>query len=207
MNCITGKKGQLHYESFDKSSVVQYKDGTLTIKETMGAAKIVFDDKNKEIQYEFDIRPYKLINVYKALLKMALAILPENEFNNYKIMTKSLFEDNLHGLEIFHFNFYPGFNRFGLTTIGWKRIVDELSIPSYQFAIMNGDFLLQIPVFSDEDIRANNEHTISIEKLTTPTPFDHSDIGDVKSFTFAVKDTNITPAQKLPIKMKYEKIE
>lgn len=204
LNGIVGKNGHKKYKSFDTTSTVDFSNDILTIKEQIGKAKIRFDEANKQIFYDFDIQPYSLAKVYKILLKMALAILPEDSVKDYQIMNNNIMNDCLLGYEYLIYNFYPGFNRFDLATIGWIRKSDDSTLPTYQFAIMNGNFLLQIPLYNDRDIAANNGKTFTINCLSTPTPFDCSIMGDVKSQVLQVKDTSITPAHTITMTLKYD---
>lgn len=204
LNRIIGKKGRKKYKSFDTTSTVDYSNDILTIKEQLGTAKVKFDDVNKEILYEFDMQPYSVAKIYKILLKMALAILPEDMVSHFQILKDTLMSDCLLGYEYLIFNFYPGFNRFDFTTIGWLRKNDDSTLPTYQFAIMNGNFLLQISLYNDEDIAMNNGKTFNINCISTPTPFDCSIMGDVKTQCLQVKDTSITPASTITMTLKYD---
>ena len=208
LNGVKGKKGKKKYKSFDKSSTAVIENDVLTISEQIDSCKVKFDDESKEIEYEFDMQPFALSKVYKALLKMALAMLSEDEIKHYEIAKKVLMNPAfLMGYEFIIFNFYPGFNRFDFTVIGWKRNKEDSTIPSYQFAIMNGDFLIQIPIYSDEDIAANNGKKLQINCTPTPTPFDSADIGDVRTEVYRVDNTEHRPKEKRIIKMHYDKKE
>lgn len=209
LNNIRGKNGAKKYRSNDKSSrIEQTKDG-IKITDMYGKTKIREDEIKKEIQYMFDLNPYSLSNVYRAILKMALSILPEQYFKKFTLATKSLVDRKLLGCEVISFDFFPGFNRFEFTVIGFEKKVSDSIIPSYQFAIMNGDFLIQIPVFSDDDIANNLGKKIRLDIVPTPTPFDNDIIlGSKKHSIYKIEDESITPSSTLSVTLKYDsKIE
>lgn len=208
LNGITGKKGKKKYKSFDKGNTAVVVDDVLKITEQVDSCKVRFNEENQEFEYEFDMQAFSLSNVYKALLKMALAMLSDDEIKHFQITKATLMNQScLIGYEFIIFNFYPGFNRFDFTTIGWKRKNNDSTIPTYQFAVMNGNFLLQIPIYSDEDIKANKGRKLKISCIPTPTPFDASCIGDVSTRTYKINDTEVTSAKKMIIKMNYDKKE
>lgn len=113
------------------------------------------------------------------------------------------------GCEVLLFDFFPGFNRFEFTVIGYIKKVEDPSIPTYQFAIMNGDFLLQVPIFSDEDIRNCAGKSIQINTPTIPTPFDNDcHLGKKQHYRIQIKDDSVTPNSTMCITVKYDnKIE
>lgn len=204
LNKIVGKNGRKKYKSFEATSTIDNSNDILTIREQLDTAKIKFDDINKEILYEFDMQPYSLAKIYKILSKMAFAILPEDILNHFQILKNNILSDYLLGYEYLIFNFYPGFNRFDLTTIGWIRKNNDSTLPTYQFAIMNGNVLIQIPLYSDKDLAINNGKTFKIECLPTPTPFDCSIMGNVKKYIFQVKDSSVIRANKITMTLNYE---
>ncbi len=205
---IHGKKGLKKYCSNDKSSTVQYANGDIEITYTLGKQKIY--SKNGNLRYEFDINEYRLSNVYRILLKMALSILPESEFKHFTFVTDNLVKKKLCGYECFIFSFFPGVKRFEFQVIGYKKITDYIQIPSYLFIIMNSIFSLQIPVYSDNDLSElfkKSIKTLNICEEPLPTPFDHHDVfGDKKSQLFKVVDESKTPRSKKHFAINYDKL-
>lgn len=205
LNSIRGKNGVKKYRSNDKLSRIEYTDDGIKITDTFGKTKIQDDEIKKEIRYEFDVNSYSLSNVYRILLKMALSILPEGDFKKFTIATDSLVNRKLLGCEVLSLSFFPGFNRFEFTVMGYVKKVNDPQIPSYQFAIMNGDFLLQIPIFSDDDLRSNTGNRIQFEAVPIPTPFDNIAImGNKTDCFFRVENDSITPPSKQTFTLKYD---
>ncbi len=205
LNRINGKNGIKKYRSNDKSSRIEYTGNIIKITDTLGKTKIQECEEKKELQYEFNINSYSLSKVYRIMLKMALSMLQENEFEKFTIAKDSLVNKYLLGCEFLLFDFFPGFNRFEFSVIGYEKKVNDSSIPTYQFAIMNGNFLLQIPIFSDEDIRNNVGKTININPLTIPTPFDkHDFFGEKEQHVFKIKDNSVSPTSTVTITLKYD---
>ena len=205
LNKICGKNGVKKYQSNDKSSRIEHADNIIQITDTLGKTKIQEDEVKKEIRYEFDINPYSLSNVYRIMLKMSLSMLNEGEFKKFSIVKDSLVNRKLLGCEVLFLDFFPGFNRFEFTVIGYMKKVDDPTVPTYQFAIMNGDFLLQIPIFSDYDIRNIGNKKIQINNLTIPTPFDKDALlGEKQHYFFEIKDDIIKPHSNMTFTLKYE---
>ena len=205
LNHIHGKNGVRKYRSNDKSSRIEYTDDGIRITDTLGKTKIQEDEAAKEIRYEFDLNSYSLSNVYRILLKMALSILPEGDFKKFTIATNSLVNRKLLGCEVLSLSFFPGFNRFEFTVMGYAKKVNNSQIPSYQFAIMNGNFLLQIPIFSDDELRSNVGKSIQFEVVPIPTPFDNIAImGNKTNHIFRVENDLMTPSTKMTATLKYD---
>ncbi len=206
LNGVPGKRGSKKYKSNDKTSEVTCADNQLNITKTIGSDKVILDEKNKEFEYEFDINKHVPLHIYKILVKMALAILPENQLKDFSIMKDYVLDDSKIGSELCIFVLFPGFNRFEFTVIGYKRKHDTGDKPAYIFAVMNGNIMLQIPIFSDNDISTNNHKEISIDTYPIPTPFDKDCIGDRKFTVFRLGDEE-KKSSKLPITFKYESAE
>lgn len=205
LNNIRGKNGIKKYRSNDKSSRIEHANDGIKITDTIGKTKIQDDEIKKEIRYEFDVNSYSLSNVYRIMLKMALSILPEGDFKKFTIATDSLVNRKLIGREVLSLSFFPGFDRFEFTVIGYKKKVCDSRIPSYQFAIMNGDVLLQIPIYSDDDIRNLAGKSIQLDVIPVPTPFDSSPImGNKKDHCYKIEDDAITPTSKQTFTLKYD---
>lgn len=205
LNRIHGKNGLKKYRSNDKSSRIEHTENGIKITDTLGMTKIQEDEEKKEIRYEFNINSHSLSNVYRILLKMALSILEENDFKQFTIAKNSLVNCQLLGCEILLFDFFPGFDRFELTVIGYMKKVNDPSVPTYQFAIMNGDFLLQIPIFSDSDLLKIKDKNIQISTFSVPTPFDNNAaLGEKKHYTFEIKDNSVNPPSNMTVTLKYD---
>lgn len=203
---IKGKEKPKKYEFTDKTSSFEWKDDCLQITEIVGNNKFLIDENKKEFTYEFDIPKYSIIKVYKSLLKMALSALPENKIENFKIALSLVKDDSLIGGEYIATAFFPGFNRFEFTVVGYERKNSVQDLPAYQFAIMNGNFLLQIPIYSDSDISLLNDKCVKIDLYIIPTPFDTSKIGN-RMVSMIKVDENYSVPSKLTATFKYDSSE
>lgn len=204
INSISGKGGIKKYKSNDKTSTIEKINNDFHLTEIMGSAKIIHDDENKQFSYEFDIQPYTPMNIYKIMSKMALAILPEKEIENFKIMRKYILDDKLYGFEKLILDFFPGFNRFDFLVQGFKRKSNNEIIPSYQFIIMNGNIKLQVPIYNDSDLKANNGKTITIKMESSPTPYDFHELGDKTTRIIDLSSDVLKRKDKQKIIMKYD---
>lgn len=169
---IVGHNGTKKYKSFDKTSSIKYENEKITIKETIGNEKAIVNEEEHTFIYPFDIPKYSPLKIYKSLLKMALAIMPKEVFDQYSILNDSLKDENKYfGFEKIFFGFYPGFAVSDFTVIGNKRKNDDKSLPSFVFFIMNNNFSFQIPLFSNDDITECMNKNYDFYPF--PTPFDN----------------------------------
>ena len=204
-NPIRGKNGLRKYRSNDKTSTIEQTDEMIKIQGISGKEKMHLDLEKNELRYDMDIGAHSKYNIYSVLVKMALSILPENLFGNFTITRDCLMKRTLLGHEYFISTFFPGINRFELTAIGFLKKVADPRIPTYQFAIMNGSFMLQVPLFSNQDLMALDGKTFQIEPFIIPTPFDrHETFGCKKSEVIVIQDDSVTPAGQTTITMKFD---
>ena len=203
---IRGKNGTRKYKSNDKKSIVSSDNGTLKIEEIADATKVIRDDGKKQITYQFDIPKYSMFNVYKSVLKMALSIIPEEKINLVKYKIKALNDANTYGDECFLFSFFPGFNRFGLNVLLYERKdPNNHNIPLFQFGIMSNNFMIQVPIFGDDDINQLQGKQITIPTYQIPTPHDKDKyFGDVKVKVFNKMD--IVDRHTANVTLKYDSI-
>lgn len=159
------------YKSNDKTFRVQSINKVITVQ-SEGESKLVYDKENKILSIPFDIGKHTPYNVYKAVLKMALAILPKSLYDKLKIMQRLLKEDlEPIGIEKAIITCYPGMNLYDLTIMCYQRQNDVVNYPTYIFFIAFGNVSLQIGLFADSDFsRFNNQRPI--EFVAIPTPFD-----------------------------------
>ena len=62
------------------------------------------------MKIKIDIPKYSLRSAYKAILKMALSILPESEISDFNFAFSCLKNNDIFGCEYIILNYYPGFN-------------------------------------------------------------------------------------------------
>jgi len=159
------------YKSNDKTFRVQSTEKIITVTSEKDS-KLVYNNEKKILSIPFDIGKHTPYNIYKCLLKMALAVLPKNEYDNYKIMQRLLKEDlEPIGIEQAIFTCYPGTNLYDLTVLGYKRTISVVNYPTYVFFIVFGNVSMQIGLFSDRDFSGFNKE-MPIQFVAIPTPFD-----------------------------------
>ncbi len=204
---IRGKNGTRKYKSNDKKSIVSSNNGILKIEEFVDEIRTVKDEKNKQIMYQFDIPKYSMLNVYKSILKMAISVIPEEKIKYISYKMKALSDVNTHGDELIIFSFYPGFDRFGLNILLYERKdLNKHDIPLFQFAVMSNNFMMQVPLFGDDDINQLNEKQIRIPTYQIPTPYDKDEyFGKVQ--VKVINKMTIIERHTVNITLKYDSIE
>lgn len=82
---IKGKRGIPVYNPPNKKQRINFNklDSEILIESEIGDDLVEFDLIRRQVRIKADRQPYRKRNVYKAILKMALAILPKNELSNY----------------------------------------------------------------------------------------------------------------------------
>lgn len=161
------------YKSNDKTFRVQSIEKVITVtSQSEEESKLVYDENKKILSIPFDIGKHTPYYIYKCLLKMALAILPRNEFEKYNTMQRMLKEDlEPIGIEQAIFTCYPGMNLYDLTIMCYKRKKEFINFPTYIFFIACGNVSLQIGLLSDYDF-AHFKNEMPIIFVAVPTPFD-----------------------------------
>lgn len=168
INQVPAKGKRSRFKSYDKDlKVLTDADEKLTIKTTSNNIKFL---GNNTIDFAFR-KNYKLLNVYKTLLKMAISTISETDNINLNFSKMLLNYENPTRYEFFLKIFSPIPLSNEIRVILYKRKDNkfETFVPTYHFAFIDRNILLEIPVFSDSDI-----DTISkgIEKcLLSPIPF------------------------------------
>ncbi|MBQ9258528.1 MAG: hypothetical protein IJ187_01570 [Neisseriaceae bacterium] len=150
-SCILGKKGTITYKHpFFQNNRIDVKKGHIDIK----------SDSNVELVQQLDEHTLKInlirqtyipINVYKALVKMAISIIPESELSFFKNTIKWL-QSNEKTIEDYFgqfviMRFFPGTTKFPFIKILLLKRKDNKSIiPAYQFIIAFAHYSFQIIV-------------------------------------------------------------
>lgn len=103
-----------------------------------------------EIELEFQSNPYIPINVYKTLLKIALTIMPESDFSDYKVPLDFLLSGSNHSL-ISHYatqvvECQSGFEVRVPIAFLFKKIDPNPLLPSHIFQLYFHDSCLQIHI-------------------------------------------------------------
>ena len=120
---------------------------------------------------------------------------------------KALSDVSTHGDELIIFSFYPGFDRFGLNILLYERKdLNKHDIPLFQFAVMSNNFMMQVPLFGDDDINQLNEKQIRIPTYQIPTPYDKDEyFGEVQ--VKVINKMTIIERHTVNITLKYDSIE
>lgn len=154
LNGIKGKHGARKYKTLDGKSSITYKDDLIQICEEHGFNRICENEEKHEITYTYYSDGFVPNKIYKIMTKMALSLLPEETFKKYAIASSLLTSNHPPlGLEKIRFTYFKGLGVFELNVRGYIRKDDNLSKPTYIFYLCCGNFSIQIPLFSDDDIK------------------------------------------------------
>jgi len=204
---INGKGGTKKYKSFNKKGEIAHKNGSIEMSVVEGYEMISDDPGEKKMKIKIDIPTYSLRSAYKAILKMALSILPENEISDFNIAFSRLKNNDIFGCEYIILNFFPGFNIMPFSIMLYKRKNDLDLIPKYQFAVMNNNFLLQIPIFSDKDISIIDKNNFLYPKVGIPTIYDKGPLGDVHTSIYKLNQYDKCERHTVELEMNYDSRE
>jgi len=80
---IKGKKGINTIKPYKGKDRIEYAQDLNMVLAKLSNENISIDHKNKTAKLITKTQPFSLFNIYKCLLKIALLILPENEFYNF----------------------------------------------------------------------------------------------------------------------------
>lgn len=170
---IRGYNGVPSYKAnCHESTRVDYVDDKFQIKSFEGEspiAEINEDAKNIKIQGK---RSYVPTMVYKALVKMALSVLPEVEMVNFSTTLSWLQGADLKNRFMVKYKMFGGYHRFSdVTMVVMKRRDDcKINAPAYIFELAYGYFTFSsyIPFCSlDKDLQGKK-----VELIPIVCPFD-----------------------------------
>lgn len=206
-SCILGKKGTITYK-FNDNNRIDVQNGNWNII-TDGSVKLVEEIDDHTLQFNLRRQPYVPINVYKALVKMAITVMPESEIEYFDETIqwlqneKPTIEDCFGQCVISRF--FPGVERFPFIKASlFKRKNDSEITPAYQFLLYFSNYYFQIvvPCFK-KDVHLDGK-TFSFRVF--PTPLDYSETkksGGLLDFSSHTKICN----EDAPIQMHYERKE
>jgi len=174
------------------------------------------DEKNKKITIEAIKASYKPINVYKSLLKVALALIPVEELDNYKKSMKVLmtnkFDDKLKGNPFMRLlgYFVPGIPVTKPIAFLWKKRSESLNddIPFRVLSIYFQTYIYQ--VFITHDLNDRHLYNNKNVKLKVIPPFiDKSWIkrfGEPGFFNIDLSDSEVKRGEPQKITLTFDKI-
>jgi len=170
---ILGKKGKISYK-IDENNRIDVSDGHWEVKESISNSIVEVID-NHTINIKIKRQTYIPIMVYKALVKIALTIVPESELQplertiswlkNYQLSFEDYFS------QFVMMRFFPGFKPFPfIKAMVFKRKGDAIVLPMYQISLSFNNFNFQyiIPC-AEKDIHLDGK-TVNLRSF--PTPFD-----------------------------------
>lgn len=205
---ILGRKGKITYKEDDLNRI-EVTDGNWKVQETFPHFITRIDDHNIQINVKRDT--YIPIMVYKAFVKMAITIMPEEELV-YMSNTIEWLQSNNKSIEDYFgkyviMRFFPGLNKFPFIKLSvFKKKHEEALLPEYQFLIAFSNYSYQIIVPCIEKDKILNGTTCSLKGF--PTPFDFSACKEVSSHALLdLSNHNPVENEKAPIMMHFEKEE
>lgn len=187
---ISGRSGIVKTVDKKQKSSLVVKDGIQKIIDPADSEFCKIDIEKKEITYSFDIGSHIPSAVYKSLIKYALSCLPHNDLkdhlqlliwvgdkNNYSPIFKPLFAMTtfIAGSVPLQGNVVAGiYNR--------KEEISDKYINKY-FLFGFGNFLYQIPLFTDEEIQRMQNGTINIKMSRFIPPYAIKDAYNLSEYT------------------------
>lgn len=191
---VYGKKKSMGYSvkdaqikmNKDKAVLPEFNDSVNAIIKAVSGNSILIPEKDGFL-LQLNRKRYIPQMVYFSLLKMALTILPPEEYKNYvyNYVTLNLLSDKakesddiLKNLNVCGFEeFIPGPDRFDGTSVELYRIKDIDSKRPYMYFCLNfGNYSLQIPLPTDQQQDGTNISIMSCkhhkESVTRTLRFD-----------------------------------
>lgn len=206
---ILGKKGKISYK-LDETNRLDVTDGHWNVIESIPESIVEVVDDNT-INLKIKRQTYIPIMVYKALVKIALTIVPEDELKNLKntidwLMTTDRKIEDFFG-QFIMMRFFPGPKPFPyIKIILFKKKSDEIKMPMYQIALNfnNYNFQYIIPCFKkDRDLDG-----LTINLQSFPTSFDFLQYPhQIGSGLINLSSHDYIKNEIIPIEMHYESKE
>ncbi|XZM36457.1 HNH endonuclease [Clostridium perfringens] len=148
---IYGKEGVPSYKSRDRKSRVDFTDKGIVIQATIDSNFI--ERYDNYIVFHSIRDTYTPIAVYKALVKMALSLIPFEQMSLFKDTVEWLKEENhvisKHNMDNYTYvieRYVPGPKPMQLRAMGFVRKYDVLLMPYYQFILEFANYSYQIIV-------------------------------------------------------------
>lgn len=115
--------------------------------------KYILGENN--LKLEITKKSYYLLNVYKQLLKMALSTIPISEYANVTMNVDFLKTNDIYQTEMFFKVINKSLLSEDIRVMLYKRKTNEIEndtiLPYFVFAFMDKNYLLQVPVYSNDD--------------------------------------------------------
>ncbi len=177
INFIKGKKKIPTYKSLDKKlrlEVVDDEKKELKFEHQKDASSFEFNEENKTARFTYKQQAHIPANAYKALVKMALSIMLEDELKNFNQARQWVLEKDssmllIKPLKVF-MTFTPGIDVYKeTTTFLLYKYSENNKYVDCIFILCFGNIMYQIVVPSDKEVILKEQEK-SILKF--PTPFE-----------------------------------
>jgi hypothetical protein len=168
---VYGKKTSLTDKDVRTGHRIEYRKNDPILPEFDGSARKLIIDRtdekrvtvdNNEMTIEYKRQKYNPVDLYYALLKMALTLVPFLELERFMV-TLAVFQAGGHEIEIDRgvMEFQPGFDPFNGTNVQLfrhkqKQLVDS-NYPYMVFKVSFGNFSIQIPVLTTEEFNQRKQ--------------------------------------------------
>lgn len=205
---IFGKKNKIKYKTNEYNRIC-VSPGKLDATIDSNNCTIRQIDEHT-LEFNFIRQTYKPILVYKALVKIALTLIPESELINleqtiYWLQKEVPYPEDAIGSNIL-MRFFPGKNIFPFTKIGiLKRKDDSCPVPMYQMfiAFKNYYFQLFIPCYLKDKQLSGGK----VDLTVMPTPLDFERELQTSSGLLNLSSWNEVKGENVPIEMHFDTSE
>lgn len=160
INMLKGKKKIPIYKTLDNKGrleVINKEKKKLKIESRKDSCFFELDEKNKTLKLKYTLQPHIPAAAYKALVKMALSVMPEDELKNFKI-SKDWMQELDHTKNLMNplnvlMTFIPGINPLEETFVFlFKKFTISQKYPDCMFVLCFGNIMYQIMIPSDKEI-------------------------------------------------------
>lgn len=213
INMIKGKKKIPTYKTQDEKARINVEDPVNKFMKIIAREDSDFlelNEKNKTITIEYDLQSYIPCAAYKALVKMGLSVMPENELNNFNMVKQWILEKDhskslMKPLKVL-MTFIPGINPFRYTLVFlFKKYSQNKKYPQCMFVLAFGNIMYQIVIPTDKEIK-QNQSIQTILKFLSPFELGWK-LGEPTHKILDWTQHTIVKAHKQSIEFSYDRIK
>lgn len=212
---VRGKKKSPSYKSFKGLSRIDLKPDTgFEVKEYEDDQLVEVDEENKQVKFHFILEKHCPSAVYKALVKTAISIMPEEELGNFDhakrwILCADHTKHLLQPLTLLMY-FVPGPKPHKGTSVMLlrkKQTSVEKSLPYCMFVIAFGNLQFQIMVPAVADNRVNNGK-VQVTLPRFPSAFGNNwQYGAPKAVNVDLSSGELANARNFTFSMHYDELQ
>lgn len=210
---VKGKKGVPSYKSKKKKSRIDMEENGISIKSYEDDLLCEIDEENNQLKILVNQQPYIPAAVFKCLVKISIATLPESELEFFE-KTINWILDDAHNKDLFPSSplialhtFVPGPHPHkGIKVMNLKRKSDSLKVPYLISVVAFANFIYQINVPSVEKDKHIFGSNIDISYFPTPFDTNHA-YGEVKRVVLDLSSYEYTAHAVKPVTMHFDSIE